>query len=401
VLNMGRLSQTLLPFVLSSMTVAAPSTTVGKHPPLGWNSWNAYACNIDEAKVISAANTFISKGLKAAGYQYVNVDDCWSVQGQRDAQGRIIPDPTKFPDGINGTASQIHDLGLLFGIYSDAGTETCAGFPASLGNEEIDATTFSDWGVDYLKYDNCNIPANWTDASSYTDWSQSNSAKRYKQMSAAIATLSKPIQLNLCIWGTAMVWEWGATVGESWRMTGDITATWSSISSIISQNVPHLSSVDFFAHNDMDMMEIGNGNLTTQEQRSHFAMWAALKSPILLGTNLDNLSDEQFSIITNAELLAFSQDDSTGKPALPFGTATTSPPEFYAGASVKGMHVFVLNTGSAAANKTITFSDVPGLGSGSFLVHDMWAGSDVGTFENSFTALVDTHDTGAWLVTPA
>jgi len=370
-------------------------------PALGWNSWNAYGCNINETKVTNAANQFISLGLAAAGYQYVNIDDCWSVMSGRDASGRIQPDPTKFPDGISGTASKVHALGLKLGIYSDAGTKTCAGYPASLGNEAIDAQTFSDWGVDYLKYDNCNVPANWSDASSYSDWSQSNSAKRYRQMSTALAAVSNPIALSLCIWGDAQVWTWGATVGQSWRMTGDITSTWSSITSIVASNVKHLSSINFFAHNDMDMMEIGNGALTIQEQRSHFAIWAFLKSPILLGTDLSKLNSTQIAIITNKELLAFSQDTTVGTPAMPFGTATTSPPEFYSGKSSKGTHVFVLNTAASTQTKTVTFANVPGLTSGSFVVHDMWTGTNVGTFANTFSTSLGAHDTGAWLITPA
>jgi len=389
-------------FVLASFTLALPLDSVGKLPSLGWNSWNAYQCNVDEAKIVAAANSFISLGLKDAGYTYVNIDDCWSDLSGRDDQGRIVPDVSKFPDGISGTASQVHDLGLLLGIYSDAGTATCAGYPASLGNEMIDAQTFSSWGVDYLKYDNCNVPSNWTDASNYTDWSQSNTAQRYRQMGDAIASLSSPLFLELCEWGQAEVWTWGSTIGLSWRMTGDITPDWSSIASIVSFNVQHLDSIDFYSHNDMDMMEIGNGNLTSQEQRSHFAIWAFLKSPILLGTDLSLLDDDQVAIITNAELLAFSQDDTVGASAKPFGDQSTSPPEFYSGTSKKGTHVFILNTDSASQSKTITFGDVPGLSAGtSYLVHDMWTGTDVGTFTDSWSTSLDSHDTGAWLITPA
>jgi len=271
-----------------------------------------------------------------------------------------------------------------------------------LGHEVTDAQTFSSWGVDYLKYDNCNVPSNWTDAGSYSDWSQSNTAKRYRQMSQAIASLSQPLFLELCEWGQAQVWTWGATIGQSWRMTGDITASWSSITSIVSFNVQHLDSVNFYAHNDMDMMEIGNGNLSLQEQRSHFAIWAFLKSPILLGTDLSRLSSDQVAIVKNPELLAFSQDDTIGTPAKPFGTQNTSPPENYSGKSKKGTHVFILNTASSSQSKTITFGNVPGLSANTnYRVHDMWTGKDVGTFKNSWSTTLASHDTGAWLITPA
>lgn len=361
-----------------------------------------YLGDINETKVLIAANQVVSLGLKAAGYQYINVDDCWSNFTGRDTSGRIQPDLNKFPKGMSWLASQVHGLGLLFGIYGDAGTATCAGYPGSLGYETIDAATFSSWGVDYLKYDNCNVPSNWSDTWTYTDWGQSNSAKRYRQMGDALKAQSNPIQFSLCIWGAANVWTWGATVGQSWRMSGDSSATWSYITSIISSNVLYLDYVTFYAHNDMDMMEIGNGALTIQEQRTHFAMWVALKSPILLGTDLSLLSSAQLAIITNSELLAFSQDATIGAPAKPYGTATTSPPEYYAGQSSKGTHVFIMNTASSASTKTITFANVTGLAtSTSYKIHDMWTKTDVGTFSTSWSTSLAAHDTGAWLITPA
>ncbi|TBU26443.1 glycoside hydrolase [Dichomitus squalens] len=389
--------------IAATAPTIGPSQQVGRLPALGWNSWNAYGCNINETKVVDAANLFVSLGLADAGYEYVNIDDCWSLQTRNASTGRIVPDPSKFPNGISGVADQVHALGLKLGIYSDAGTNTCSGFPGSLGNEAVDAEAFAEWGVDYLKYDNCNVPGNWTDTSTPpdNDWYNSNSAIRYRQMTAALNQTGQPVHFNLCIWGNANVWEWGARVGHSWRMTGDVSASWSSISSIIAANAQHLDAVDFFSHNDMDMMEIGNGGLTLQEQRTHFAAWAFLKSPILLGTDLNNLNSTQLDIITNAELLAFHQDPDVGTPATPFtataSAPTTSPPEFYAGNSSKGTHVFIINTGTMAA-KTFEFANVPGLGSGNFTVHDMWAGEDLGTFADSFSITVNTHDTAALLI---
>ncbi|KAJ7593911.1 glycoside hydrolase [Mycena floridula] len=387
-----------------------PSKLVGRTPALGWNSWNAYRCNINEAKILAAANFFSTNGLKAAGYQYINIDDCWSMTARNSSSKAIVPDPVKFPNGIASVATQVHALGLKFGIYSDAGTATCAGFPGSLGNEMLDASTFASWGVDYLKYDNCNVPGNWSDAGvpPNNDWYNSNSAIRYRQMGAALAKQSRPFQYNLCDWGNYNTWDWGARVGHSWRMSGDSSASWSYITSIITTNVAHLSAIDFFAHNDMDMLEIGNGALTIQEQRTHFAAWIFLKSPILLGTDLSLLNSTQLAIISNPELIAFHQDTTIGKPAVPF-TATasapkTSPPEYYAGQSSKGTHVFIINIGAATATKTFTFSNVPGLGTtGSFKVHDMWTGTDLsGTFTaaSSFSVSVASHDTAAFFISP-
>ncbi|KAI0746038.1 glycoside hydrolase [Earliella scabrosa] len=376
----------------TSVPVAAPtvgpSHSVGRLPALGWNSWNAYGCDINEDKVLAAANQFVSLGLTKAGYEYINIDDCWSVRTRDASTGRIVPDPIKFPNGISGVADKVHALGLKFGIYSDAGTATCAGFPGSLGNEELDAATFAEWGVDY----NCNVPGNWSDASTPPngDWYNSNSAIRYRRMTAAMNTTGRPFQFNLCIWGNANVWDWGARVGHSWRMSGDAGATWSYIMSIMKTNVQHLDAIDFFSHNDM--------------WRTHFAVWSFMKSPILHGTDLSRLNSTQLAIITNAELLAFHQDTTVGAPAKPFApTASapmTSPPEFYSGLSSKGVHVFIVNTNSTAS-KTFDFANIAELKSVPFKVHDMWMNKDLGTFTSNFTITLDTHDTAALLITPA
>ncbi|KAF5322226.1 hypothetical protein D9619_001332 [Psilocybe cf. subviscida] len=336
------------------------------------------------------------------------MQDCWSLTSRDSTTKRIVPDPNKFPNGLSALATQIHNLGLKIGIYSDAGTNTCSNYPGSLGYEAIDAATFNDWGIDYLKYGE-QLQCPWKLVPQNNDYYNSNSAIRYRQMTAALAGVSRPIQFNLCIWGQANVWDWGARVGHSWRMSGDSSATWSYITSIINTNLAHLSAVNFGAHNDMDMMEIGNGALTIQEQRTHFAAWTFLKSPILLGTDLGKLSTDQLAIITNTELLAFHQDTTVGTPAAPFtafsSMPTTSPPEYYSGASTKGVHVFIINTSSSTATKQFTFSNVPGLGtSGSFKIHDMWAGTDLsGTYtaSSTFTVSVAAHDTTAYLITKA
>ncbi|KAJ3784409.1 glycoside hydrolase [Lentinula aff. detonsa] len=397
--------------IAATAPTTPPSKLTGMLPALGWNHWNAYGCSINETKVVAAANDFISLGLKDAGYEYINIDDCWPLMERNATTQQIVPDPSKFPNGIVGVATQVHALGLKMGIYSDAGTATCAGFPGSLGMESLDAATFSSWGVDYLKYDNCNVPANWTDdyAPQDGDWYNSNSAIRYRQMGAALAEQSSPFQFDLCIWGAANVWDWGARVGHSWRMSGDSAPTWQYITEIIGINVQYLSSIDFFSHNDMDMMEIGNGALTIEEQRTHFAAWVFLKSPILLGTDLSLLNSTQISIVTNTELLAFSQDATIGTPAAPFNATasmpTTSIPEYYSGKSSKGVHVFVINTSATSATKSFAFANVPGLtGSGPFVLHDMWAGTDLaGTYSlsSTFSVNVASHDTVAYRITSA
>lgn len=382
-----------------------PSKAVGKLPALGWNTWNAYRCDISEEKILAAAQSFVSLGLREAGYEYVNIDDCWALLERDPHTKEQIPDPVKFPNGIKALADEIHSLDLKIGIYSDAGTETCAGYPGSLGYEAIDAATWASWDINYLKYDNCNVPEHWNDdcAPPDGDWYNSNSAIRFRRMGAAIANNDPPMEYDLCIWGDAHVWTWGARVGHSWRMAGDSTPTWEYIKLIMNINVPHLSSVDFFSHNDMDMMEIGNGNLTIEEERTHFAVWAFMKSPILLGTDLAALSPEEVEIITNAELIAFLQDTTEGKPALPFTppySIPTDPPQFYSGRSAKGIHVFIVNTNDETTTFKLDFAEVPGLNSSSAGVHDMWTSTNMGIFSTGFDVVLAAHDTAALLVTP-
>ncbi|KAG9223651.1 hypothetical protein CCMSSC00406_0008534 [Pleurotus cornucopiae] len=384
--------------IAAAAPTALPSKSTGRLPALGQAfsilaEDNIPPSDINENKTLAAANQFVSLGLKDVGYEYVNIDDCWSRLSRDTSTKRIIPDSTKFPNGINTVASKIHDLGLKMGIYSDAGTATCAGYPGSLGFEAIDAATFSEWGIDYLKYDNCNVPRNWTDVTPIpgNDW--------YSLLgrSTEPPLLLKPTQFSFpYAYGELLTSGTGAHE----------CPTWSYITSIININIAHLSSINFFAHNDMDMMEIGNGALTIQEQRTHFAAWIMFKSPILLGTDLGKLNSTQLAIIKNKELLAFHQDDTIGTPAAPFtarsGAPVTSPPEFYSGKSSKGTHVFIINTSASESTKQFTFANVPGLrAGGTFKVHDMWTGQDLsGTHTSSFSINVAAHDTAAFLITP-
>lgn len=360
------------------------------------------------------------------------VDDCWAVKGGRDnVTGQIVPDPLKFPNGISGVADEIHDLGLKIGIYGSAGTETCAGYPAEIGHESVDAATFASWDIDYLKYDNCYVPQNWTDtytacvpdlwqtygpfpngtcAPSPSDappgynWSTSNTAKRYDIMRDALLAQNRTILYSLCEWGQAAVQTWGNATGSSWRISGDITPYWSRVAEILNENSFLLNYVNFWGHNDADMLEIGNGNLTMAESRTHFAFWAVMKSPLIIGTALDLLAAEKVAILKNAALLAFHQDDKFGGPATPYKWGTnpdwtfnaTNPAEYWSGFYQAGTLVLALNTLDTTAWREIKWAEVPqleGLGSGSFEVTDVWTGEDLGCFAGGIGRWVAPHDT--------
>ncbi|MET8148791.1 NPCBM/NEW2 domain-containing protein [Actinoplanes sp. NPDC005259] len=267
-------------------------------PPMGFNNWNAFGCEVNEALIQQTADVFVSSGLKDAGYEYVNIDDCWS-QRERGADGRLVADPVKFPNGIRGVADYVHGKGLKLGIYGDAGTKTCAGYPGSLGHEELDARTWAEWGVDYLKYDNCN---------NQSDGSQADYIRRYTAMRDAIAAAGRPMVYSICEWGTSKPWTWANGVGQLWRTTGDISDNWPSLRSIIAQNAPLYPYAGPGHWNDPDMLEIGNGEMTGTEYRTHMSMWAMMAAPLIIGTDLRTASAETLAILGNRQIIAVDQD---------------------------------------------------------------------------------------------
>ncbi|MEJ3746839.1 NPCBM/NEW2 domain-containing protein [Actinomycetes bacterium KLBMP 9797] len=267
-------------------------------PPMGFNNWNAFGCDVNETLIKQTADVMVSAGLTAAGYEYVNIDDCWS-QRERGADGRLVPDPVKFPSGIKGVADYVHGKGLKLGIYGDAGTKTCAGYPGSLGNEELDAQTWAEWGVDYVKYDNCY---------NESDGSQADYIRRYTAMRDALRATGRPIVYAICEWGTSQPWTWGADVGHLWRTTGDISDNWISLRSIIATNAPLYRYAGPGHWNDPDMMEIGNGGMTDTEYRTHMSMWAMMAAPLLIGTDLRTASAQTLAILGNRDIIAIDQD---------------------------------------------------------------------------------------------
>lgn len=272
-------------------------------PPMGWNSWNTFACDINEQLIREIADIMVSSGMKDAGYTYVNLDDCW--HGQRDSLGFIHEDPVRFPSGIKALADYIHSKGLKIGIYSDAGWNTCGGRPGSRGHEYQDAKTYASWGIDYLKYDWCNTEALKAEGA-------------YLTMRDALYAAGRPIVFSLCEWGDNQPWEWGAKIGHLWRTTGDIYAcfdcevnhgTWSSwgVTKIIDMrgDLRKYAGPDHW--NDPDMLEVGNG-MTVGEDRAHFSMWCMLAAPLIAGNDIRKMSPETHDILTNKEVIAVNQD---------------------------------------------------------------------------------------------
>src|SRR4051794_17497858 len=300
-----------------------------------------------------------TNGMQTAGYTYVNIDDCWMTHS-RDSGGHLVPDPAKFPDGIKGTADYVHSLGLKLGIYEDAGTATCAGYPGSLGHESTDAQSFASWGVDYLKYDNCNN--NGVSAQS-----------RYTAMRDALAATNRPILYSLCNWGQDNVWTWGAGVGNSWRTTGDITANFASMLSIFHINVGLASYAGPGHWNDPDMLEVGNGSMTATEGRSEFSLWAEMAAPLIAGTNIPSASAETLSTLTNSRVIAVDQDP-LGKQ----GTMVSSSGgrDVLAKPLANGdVSVALFNETGSTATISTTAAAIGKTGASAYTLTDLWSGA--------------------------
>ncbi|KAI5670392.1 hypothetical protein M9H77_10756 [Catharanthus roseus] len=357
-------------------------------PQMGWNSWNFFACNINESLIKETADALVSTGLARLGYVYVNIDDCWS-NFARNSEGQLTPDPKAFPSGIKALADYVHGKGLKLGIYSDAGVFTCQVRPGSLFHENDDAALFASWGVDYLKYDNCfnlGIPPK----------------ERYPPMRDALNATGRTIFYSLCEWGVDDPALWAGKVGNSWRTTNDINDTWASMTEIADLNDKWAAYAGPGGWNDPDMLEVGNGGMTFQEYRSHFSIWALMKAPLLIGCDVRNMTAETFAILSNPEVIAVNQD--------PLGVqgrkVQISGPDgclqVWAGPlSGHRMAVVLWNRCSEAA--TIT-AEWPALGLESSIrasIRDLWKHEIVSVNKAaSFSARVEPHGCEMYILAP-
>eukprot|EP01114_Cavostelium_apophysatum_P003219 TRINITY_DN129_c0_g3_i2.p1 TRINITY_DN129_c0_g3~~TRINITY_DN129_c0_g3_i2.p1 ORF type:complete len:401 (+),score=44.94 TRINITY_DN129_c0_g3_i2:79-1281(+) len=354
---------------------------LARTPQMGWNSWYKWLCNVNETVVRDAADQLVNSGLASLGYVYVNVDDCWAWK--RDSNGVVIADPESFPSGMQALADYVHSKGLLFGLYSDAGHHTCAGRPGSLGYEAIDAKTYASWGVDYLKYDNCNA--------SLTDSPQD----RYFTMKEALNATGTPILFSMCEWGVASPWTWAQDIGNSWRTDSDIGYGFDSTIRALDNQIGLSPYAGPGGWNDPDMLQVG---LTYAEQRSQFALWCLLKAPLLIS----EIPPESLPILSSKELIAVSQDTLGVQGDLIY---QLGPVQIWSGPLSDGSRVVVMfnrHTDYSDYNETITV-DFSALGypdGTTAVVRDLFASYDVGTFNGNFSASVPPHDVFAGKITP-
>jgi alpha-galactosidase len=359
-------------------------------PPMGWNSWNKFACNINEEIVRRQADAMAASGLKAAGYQYIVIDDCW--QKERDADGNIVADASRFPSGIKALADYVHAKGLKFGLYSDAGALTCGGRPGSAGHEFQDAKQYARWGVDYLKYDWC-----------YTGTRNAEAA--YTIMAKALRASGRDIVLSICEWGNNQPQRWAPAVGHLWRTTGDIFDAWSGKKEY---SLGMLEILDLQAElwryggpngwNDPDMLEVGNGGMTDTEYETHFSMWAMLAAPLIAGNDLSKMDADTLRILTNKDVIAVDQD-ALGQGARRIWKQGEQ--EIWSRPLQGGdLAVVLLNRGAKELPMKVTWSQLnlpPRL---TMDVKDLWSGRRTEGAAGSFGALVASHGVVMVRMTP-
>jgi len=361
--------------VFAMQSARASDDGLALTPPMGWNSWNKFGCNVSEQLIRDAADAMVSGGMRDAGYQYVVIDDCWQVS--RDENGNILPDPQRFPSGMKALADYVHGKKLKFGLYSDAGTKTCAGRPGSRGYEFQDARQYAAWGVDYLKYDNCNA----MDATMEQD---------YTAMGNALKATGRPIVYSLCEYGEAHVEKWGPSAGANlWRTTGDIRDEWDSMANRNGFSQNDLAPYAGPGHwNDPDMLEIGNGKMTDEEYRTHMSLWSLLASPLLAGNDLRTMTQATRDVLMNTEVIAIDQD--------PLGRQATrlvqqGSEDIWTRPLADGaVAVGVFNRGEAAMTVTLNASDLK-LAGAPLSARDLWAHKDVTFDKGAYSTTIPSH----------
>ena len=356
---------------------------LARTPPMGWNSWNHFGCDVSARLIRETADAMAANGMRDAGYHYVVIDDCWQVA--RERSGRIVADSARFPGGIKPLADYVHAKGLKFGIYTDAGRKTCQGRPGSYGSEDQDARTFAEWGVDYVKVDWCF--AEGLDAPT-----------QYARVRDALARSGRPIVFSICEWGSHAPWEWGPSTGNLWRSTGDIEDTWASMLGNLDISAQHASAARPGAWNDPDMLEVGNGGMTDDEYRAHMSLWAIMAAPLIAGNDVRAMSPATREILLNPEVIAIDQDSLGVQGTL---VAERAPElQVWVKPLKDGSRAVVLFNRSALQT-VLAVSWWRLRLAGPARVRDLWAHADLGTVSDRFSPTVPAHGVVMVRVTPS
>jgi alpha-galactosidase len=374
----------LMLFLIAPVFGNALDNNLARTPPMGWNSWNKFACDgLNEKVVRETADAMASNGMKDAGYQFVILDDCW--QTGRDAAGNIVADAERFPSGIKALADYIHTKGLKLGIYTDAGTMTCAKRTGSIGHEYQDAKQYANWGVDYLKEDWCNTLPGQNSESSYT------------LMRDALAASGRPIVFSICEWGSTKPWLWAGSIGNLWRATPDIQDCWDCKRTWggggVVQILDLMNGLESYSGpghwNDPDMLEVGNGGMTKEEYRAHFSMWAMFSAPLLAGNDISNMTPDTKEILLNKEVIAIDQDalGQQGRRVKKIGDLEVWSKQLENG----GRAVALLNRGPSPASVSVAWTDIGYPDTLAASVRNLWTAKDLGKQHGNYAAQVPSH----------
>ncbi len=371
---------------------------LGLKPAMGWNSWNTFTWDIHEQLIRDVADRFVSEGYKEAGYEYIVIDDCWSLK-ERDAGGNLVADPDKFPGGMKAVADYIHGKGLKFGMYSCVGTHTCAGYPGSFEHEFQDAALFAEWGIDFLKYDYCFKPRHIS------------GELLYKRMSLALKNCGRDILFSACNWGEDGVYDWIRESGaHMYRSTGDIRDNWESVKSLALSQLGKQCYTGSFCHNDMDMLVVGMyggsnndfigriGGCSDTEYKTHFSLWSLMGSPLMIGCDIRKDNPVTKQILQNPHLIAINQDLEAR------GAYRIKPEPQWFHTDDVFMLVKVLTDGDLAIGffnlsdsqreLSLQFWDMglPYAAGFSLSLYDCWAEQELGVFRERYAHVVAAHD---------
>lgn len=404
-----RIRTALTAALLAAGLVAAPHPAsaldngVARTPPMGWDNWNATGCDVNESLIEQTADAMAANGMRAAGYRYVIIDDCW-FDPQRDANGNLNPNAERFPSGMRALGDYIHRRGLKFGMYEVPTEKTCAqrggaypGATGSAGHERQDARRFASWGVDYLKYDWCS-----------PDGTIEDQVAGFAKMRDALAATGRRIVLSInpnsyhAITGPSRDWS---DVANMWRTTEDITNKWDTghanaypmgIRNIVAVNAGLSAYASPGGFNDPDMLVVGNGGLTETEQRTHFAMWAVMAAPLIAGNDLRDASPTTLSILTNRRLIAIDQDrlGRQGRQLTADGTR-----RILAKPLTGGDAAVALYNESETATTITTTAAAAGLPGHHFRLTDTWTGHTT-TTRGRISTVVPPHGTAVYRVHP-
>lgn len=371
---------------------------LAKTPPMGFNTWNTFGEDISDQVIRETADKMVELGLRDAGYEYLVIDDCWSKRERDPVTGKIVPDETKFPNGMKAVSDYVHSKGLKFGMYSCDGVMTCARYPASFDHEFLDAQTFAEYGVDFLKYDNCYRPRTV------------DQALLYRRMSAALKASGREILFSACNWGDVEVETWARSAGiHMYRSTGDINDSFASIRDIMLSQVEKINYTGPGCYNDMDMLVVGmynNGNVacggcTDVEYKTHFALWCMFSCPLMLGGDLRKLDGFCLDLVKNKTLIRIDQDEEGRPPFIPNDPGNKSTPTFVKVLSDNQYAVMFTNLTDDRRAGELYFETMglPAASGYGLRMVDAFTGEDIGVKKEYMRLELEPHDCAVYLCT--